>query len=149
MLKPRFGELLGRLVHISSHDVEEILNEQNGSHRKFGDIALSWGLCQPEHVLSAWCEQLVANAQTADLDTIGVDSQAAEMIEGEVATRLCAIPIRCLGQQLIVAVADGGTDVVAAELQLITGKRIHFVQCEAHQLRRAIGNYYSVGSTAA
>src|SRR5687768_5822111 len=54
----RIGELLSGIVPLSNHDVEEILQEQSGTHRKFGEIALAWGLSQPEHVWNAWCRQL-------------------------------------------------------------------------------------------
>ena len=73
----RFGELLGKLVKLSQHDVEEILEDQTATHRRFGDIALSWGLCQPEHVWQAWSDQLLTQVQRVDLETLGVDSQAA------------------------------------------------------------------------
>ena len=42
--RARFGELLSRLVPLSGHDIEEILQEQSANRRKFGDIALS---CSP------------------------------------------------------------------------------------------------------
>ena len=39
--RARMGELLSRMVPLSGHDVEEILEEQNSNRRKFGEIALS------------------------------------------------------------------------------------------------------------
>ena len=55
--RARIGELLSRIVPLSGHDVEEILEEQSANRRKFGEIALAWGLCRPEHVWDAWCQQ--------------------------------------------------------------------------------------------
>jgi hypothetical protein len=112
------GELLGRLVNLSRHDVDEILEEQSSTHHRFGEIALSWGLCAPEHVWQAWCDQLLQQVQKVDLEKLGVDSQAAAMISSDLARRLNVIPIRCLGRQLIVAVAGGtdqNTDHITAE----------------------------------
>jgi len=149
MCKPRFGELLGRLVNLSRHDVDEILVDQVASHRRFGEIALSWGLCQPEHVWQAWSDQLLTQVQKVDLDALGIDSQAAAMIHPEVARRLGAIPIRCLGRQLIVAVADGNTDRIAPELSLITSKELRFVIADPHQIQMAIAAYYPITPTAA
>src|ERR1035441_5376534 len=105
MSQVRFGEFLGCLVHLSHHDVDEILEEQSSTKHRFGEIALSWGLCAPEHVWQAWCDQLLSQIQKVDLEKLGVDSQATALIPGELARRLGAIPIRCLGQQLIVAVS--------------------------------------------
>lgn len=149
MFQPRFGELLGKMVPISSLDVEEILTEQTGNHRRFGDIALSWGLCQPKHVLSAWCDQLVAREQQVDLDAMGVDAQAAQLIDSATAIRLNAMPIRCLDEQLVVAVVDCGSDEMSAELESITGKKIVLVSSDSRQLARVIRTHYSTDSVAA
>jgi hypothetical protein len=145
----RFGELLGKLVKLSQHDVEEILEDQTATHRRFGDIALSWGLCEPEHVWQAWSDQLLTQVQRVDLETLGVDSQAAAMIHRDVAQKLCAIPIRCLGQHLIVAVGDNNTSRVAAELELITSKQLRFVHADRDQIEQAIAAYYPADPKAA
>jgi hypothetical protein len=146
----RFGELLGRLVNLSQHDVEEILEEQNARHRPFGEIALAWGLCNPEHVWQAWCDQLLSQVQKVDLDMLGVDAQAAAMIHREVAQRLGVIPIRCLGRLLVVAVSEPNTTArVAAELELITSRELRFVVADPHQIDRAIATYYPAGPAAA
>ena len=60
---------------LSSHDIDEILQEQqSGSHSKtFGEIALTWGLCQPEHIWKAWSNQLSAGFDQVDLQTFGID----------------------------------------------------------------------------
>jgi hypothetical protein len=145
----RFGELLGKLVKLSQHDVEEILEDQNATHRRFGEIALSWGLCEPEHVWQAWSEQLLTQVQSVDLEQLGVDAQAAAMIHREVALQLCAIPIRCLGNQLIVAVGEANTSRVAAELELITAKELRFVHADRAQIEQAIATYFPAGPAAA
>src|SRR5688500_12737145 len=104
--RARIGELLTRIVPLSGHDVEEILEEQSGNRRKkFGEIALTWGLCRPEHVWDAWCQQASQEGETLDLDTIGVDARAAGLLPGHVARRLLAIPVRVAGDMALVAVA--------------------------------------------
>src|SRR5208282_4396358 len=83
MNAPRIGELLSRLVPLTSHDIEEILQEQRGSKRRFGEIALAWGLCQPEHIWSAWYMQIEHRIDKVDLRSFGIDSQALTMIPRE------------------------------------------------------------------
>jgi hypothetical protein len=148
MSQARFGELLGRLVNLSRHDVDEILEEQNSTHHRFGEIALSWGLCAPEHVWQAWCDQLLEQVQKVDLEKLGVDAQAAGMIPADLARRLNALPIRCMGRVLIVAVADNNTDFIAAELKKVTDMALRFVVADAHQLKFAL-NVYCAAETAA
>src|SRR5271168_1633362 len=133
MSQVRFGELLGRLVNLSRHDVDEILEEQSSTKHRFGEIALSWGLCAPEHVWQAWCDQLLSQVQKVDLEKLGVDAQAAAMTPGDLARRLCIIPIRCLGQQLIVAVPDHNTEHIIVELRNITDKSLRFVAADPNQ----------------
>src|SRR5438552_3431719 len=105
-LRPRFGELLGRLTTISRHDVEEILNEQASTQRRFGEIALAWGLCRPEHVWNVWCSQLTTNGDKIDLKRIAIDSRAIDCVTGEVARSLKILPIRLINEMLIIAAAD-------------------------------------------
>jgi hypothetical protein len=149
MSQARFGEHLSRLVNLSRHDVDEILEEQSSTRHRFGEIALSWGLCTPENVWQAWCDQLLSQVQKVDLVKLGIDSQAAAMIDRDTAVRLNAIPIRCMGTQLIVAVADSNTQQAAAELSLVTGKELRFVVADAEQLRYALSTYYPSNGAAA
>lgn len=149
MCTPRFGELLGRLVNLSRHDVNEILEDQNATHRRFGEIALSWGLCQPQDVWQAWCDQLLTQVQKVDLKSLGVDAQAAAFLHRDVAWRLSAIPIRCLGRHLIVAIAETDTEPVASELSRITAKELRFVVADREQIHSAIAAYYPASPAAA
>ena len=149
MSQARFGELLGRLVNLSRHDVDEILEEQSSTRHRFGEIALSWGLCTPEHVWQAWCDQLLSQVQKVDLEKLGVDSQAAAMITPQLARQLGAIPIRCMGQQLIVAVSDHNTDKVTTELRKITDMQLRFVVADVEQIQCALSVYYAAEHRAA
>ena len=54
----RIGELLGQLVSITPHDVEEILEEQHYSGRWFGEIGQAWGLpLTPADIWHAWSDR--------------------------------------------------------------------------------------------
>ena len=154
MSQARFGELLGRLVPLTGHDVDEILEEQAATRHRFGEIALSWGLCEPQHLWQAWCDQLSSRAERIDLDVMGVDAQAAGLIDRTVAHRLGVLPIRVMGDHLIVAMAGepdpAAAERAAAELSLITGKQIRFVTvADTHQFRRVLAGYHAGGEPMA
>src|SRR6187401_2835409 len=85
---PRFGELLGRFVPLSGHDVYEILEEQSSSGRRFGQIALGWGLCRPPHVWEAWSLQLGGRTPRIDLAKFGIDAQSTDHLPGATAAAL-------------------------------------------------------------
>ena len=141
--RARFGELLSRMVPLSGHDVEEILSEQNANRRKFGDIALSWGLCKPEHVWDAWVQQSCHHGDAAvDLEKVGVDAQAAALLPGDVARRLGVLPVRAATDAVLVATADTAPEHAAEALTELLHRRIKFVRADRDQLTRMIDLYY-------
>jgi hypothetical protein len=144
----RIGELLSRIIPLSDHDVEEILNEQSASNRRFGDIALSMGLCKPEHILKAWLNQLETQMQRIDLARVGVDVQATMFLPVDQARELLALPVRQLDNELLVAVAHVTDPAIATKLEQLTGKRVKLVLVEEDALRNAIERYYSVKKSA-
>ncbi|HYO08763.1 MAG TPA: hypothetical protein VER17_07300 [Tepidisphaeraceae bacterium] len=138
----RIGELLSRMVPLSGHDVEEILQEQASNRRKFGEIALSWGLCRPEHVWDAWCQQ-ADDHRTLDLEKIGIDARAAAMIPAEVARSLGVIPVRVANDCALVAIAeDHDPDAAIAQLEALLHRRIKFARAEPKQVKAMIETYY-------
>ena len=142
--RPRMGELLSQMVALSGHDVEEILHEQRTSTRRFGEIALSWGLCQPEHVWSAWCRQVQDGGghETVDLDRNGIDAQAVAQLPAELAHRFRAIPIRSSDVEVVVASDAALSERVREELAQLLKKHVKFVVAAKQQIDTAIAVYY-------
>jgi hypothetical protein len=145
--RARFGELLSRLVPLSGHDIEEILQEQTANRRKFGDIALSWGLCKPEHIWDAWAQQSAHDHERVDLEKVGVDAQAAALLPAEVARKLNVIPVRMASDIVLVATADAEPQHMADALNELLRRRVRFVQVEREQLGRALETYYPIVRT--
>jgi hypothetical protein len=139
--RPRMGELLSKMVPLSGHDVEEILQEQSATRRRFGEIALAWGLCRPEHVWDAWCQQSGSGEETVDLDKIGVDSQAAAMLPADVARQHHVIPLRVANDAVLLATANGAMEH-ADELAALLHRRVTFVHADVKQVERMLDRYY-------
>jgi hypothetical protein len=144
--RARFGELLRKMVPLSGHDVEEILQEQSASRRRFGDIALAWGLVKPEHVWDAWCQQTADGQEVVDLEKIGVDAQAAAMLPAEVARQHHVIPLRIAGDAVLLATANGAAEH-ADELGALLRRRVTFVHAESKQVERMLDRYYPSNPT--
>jgi hypothetical protein len=138
----KFGELLSRMVPISGHDVEEILSEQNSNRRKFGDIALSWGLCKPEHVWDAWVQQSADGREVVDLEKVGVDAQAAALLNGEIARKLGVLPMRAANDAVLVATSESFHEQTGEALAELLHRRIKFVRADHQQLERMLDLYY-------
>jgi hypothetical protein len=153
MQADRIGEILSRIIPLTSHDIEEILHEQRSTHRPFGDIALAMGLCQPQDIWQAWSGQLDGTGGTPrkiDLDSIGIDSQAIEFVTREQAKQWTAIPVRVFGDEVVIAIDQATESQSRAEIRLRRGLRVKFALAERSQIERAIEIYYAnSGATAA
>jgi len=148
----RIGEILSRIIPLSSHDIEEILHEQRYTHRPFGDIALAMGLCQPQDVWQAWSGQLDGtdgNPRKIDLDSIGIDSQAIEFVSRDDAKRWTAIPVRVFGDELVIAVDPANSPQSRSAIRVRRGLRVKFVLADRRQIEQAIEIYYANTNAAA
>jgi type IV pilus assembly protein PilB len=141
--KPRIGELLSQLVTLSGHDVEEILHEQQTTQRRFGEIALSWGLCQPEHIWSAWSRQVdETDFATVDLDRNGIDAQAVALLSSDVARTYHAIPIRASEREVVIASDAPLAERARAALGQLLKRDVKFVLATKQQIDVAMEVYY-------
>jgi hypothetical protein len=151
MSRIRIGQALEQMGKISAHDIDEILHEQSsiGQRKTFGEIALTWGLCEPEHIWQAWANQLCEGFERVDLQSIGIDTQAVSCMPRELAVRFCAIPVRCLDNELVIAVSDPAHVALFDDLQDTLNARAHFVLADAKQIREMIKTYYPAEVAAA
>lgn len=142
MQRQRFGDLLKRLVPLSGHDVDEILNEQRASNLRFGETAISMGLCQPEHVWRAWCGQSSDQIERVDLDEIGIDAQATPLIPRDIAMRFGVIPVRVADGALVVATSDLCFEEAVVGLPPLVHLRLKFVLASQQEIQSALATYY-------
>ena len=136
------GQVLRRMGKVDDIDVQEILSQQERTRQKFGEIALSWGLCDPDNLCEAWCAQLAGGVERVDLQQTGIDSHATHAVPREMAQRLGVIPIRSIADQVIVAAGRALEDGELAELLSAAGKNVRIVLAESRQIEAAIERYY-------
>jgi hypothetical protein len=137
----RFGQLLGRFVPLSEQDVAEVLDAQAVSGRRFGEIALSWGLCRPLHIWQAWSAQLAHDSQRVDLNQLGIDTQALAQVPASIARAFGVLPVRAFDNVLILATSPCHRPR-EPQLRKLLPQELQFVLCEPEQLSRAIDTYY-------
>lgn len=140
--RQKIGDLLRTLVPLSWHDVDEILQEQQMSSRRFGETAIALGMCRPEHVWQAWCGQDSDQIELVDLEQVGIDAQAVTLIPREIAMKLGVIPLRVAEEQLIVAAAESAYRHAMAALPREIPRKIRFVIAPDTQVWEAIASYY-------
>jgi hypothetical protein len=143
-MEQRIGELLSRIIPLSEHDVQEILHEQAASNQKFGDIALQLGFCKPEHVLQAWLHQLETRTERVSVTRIGVDAQALAHLNRALAVKYIALPIRAIGNEVLLAVAHVPSEDDLAAIEKHAGLRVKLVLADEAELKLAIERYYPI-----
>ena len=142
-----FGQYLGRVVSLSGHDVAEILEDQSTSGRRFGEIALAWRLCEPQHVWEAWANQLEHRTPSVDLDAVGVDAQATAELPARLARRFSAVAVRRAGSDVVVATDADSLPRAEARLPGLLRGNVHFVLAPAAQIAAALATYYPAPRT--
>lgn len=143
MNRPLIGEVLSRMGRLSAIDINEILSEQAVTRQRFGEIAISWGLCEAEHIRDAWCSQLADGCQRLELSSLGIDESAVACISAEAARQMRIMPIRFLGDQLIIATSRLIEAKEATMISQLAGREIRFVKAEANEIERAIESHYA------
>jgi hypothetical protein len=142
MQNSKIGQILSKLVPLTDQDVEEILCQQAVTRQRFGEIAISWGLCNSEHVLRAWANQTANQGERVDLNYIGVDGQAIGALPSALAFYFHAIPIRILSDLLVVAVADESVVPVLRDYLKDVRPELRFVVADAHVVDEMVAMYY-------
>ena len=150
MSRLRIGKVLQQMGKLSSHDIDEILQEQlsGSSKRSFGEIALTWGLCLPEHIWKAWSNQLSDGFDTVDLTTFGIDAQAVCQLSQSLSQQHSAIGIRLLDDVLIIAISDLQSISHFAHLHHTIKQRIKYVLADKMQIQDMLARYNSTSAVA-
>jgi len=142
MARPRIGDFLRQSVHLCDQDIDEILEEQILSSRRFGEIAISWGLCGAEDVWHAWFNQLAGDLPWIDLQKFGIDSQAINAIPPTVALQFRFIPVRLLGNDVVVAIGLDADDPPADKIAELINRPVRFVYADPARVDSAIATHY-------
>lgn len=149
MQRRRIGEILGQIVPLSGHDIEEILQEKRSKQCRFGEAAISLGLAQPEHVWTAWSSQLTDEIPHVDLDSIGIDMQSVSLLPRDAAIRFACVPIRVSESQILVATSDLRLEEASVALPALLGRAVKFVIAPKNQIQRALAECYPPTQSAA
>jgi hypothetical protein len=77
-----------------------------------------------------------------DLDRIGVDTQAVAHISANTAHNLRVVPLRVLGEVLIVAISSDSIGLAATQLPLRVEKELRYVIAKPSAISRALERHY-------
>ncbi len=144
VVSTKIGQLLSRHVNLSNHDIDEILCEQSHTQKRFGDVAMSLGLCSAQDIWKAWCEQIKDSIEHVNLHELGIDAQSVALLSRELAVKCTAIPVRSTDTHLVIATSEAGFDEAAVQLPEAMNRRLKFVIAPHEQIISAIEAYYQI-----
>jgi len=139
---PLMGQILREMGVLTDRDIEEILDQQQRTGKRFGQIALAWGLATPEQIWTAWSKQLAKQHQHIDLDEVGVDTNAINRVSAVLAKFYRVIPLRLWGQNLVVAVPRDAEHGDLDDLPVLLGCQVHPCYCDARQVDEYLNRIY-------
>jgi hypothetical protein len=142
MGRPLIGQMLNRMGNLSAIDIDEILVEQAVTHRRFGEIALSWGLCDVEQLCQAWCDQWSWEDSGGNGGMLAPEEQALSSVPAELARRLLVLPLKLMGNQLIAAAARTLDSAEISELVRAVGHDVRLMRADVALVQQAIDAHY-------
>ncbi len=114
------GEVLIEMGLLTQEQVDQAAAEQQVSHLRIGEIALSKGWVTKGNLMQALARRL--GCQYLDLAVTRVDPVALELISERDARRYSAIPVSLVDDHtVLVAMADPSNIVAIDDLRILTG----------------------------
>ena len=139
----RLGDVLRAMDVLTTVDITRILLQQQRTGERFGRIAIGWSLATEEQINEAWARQLVAERRSIDLDDFGIDPQALQTLTPEQAHNFRAMPVRCWGSHLVVALVSMPLDCqILSDIGDACGMdHVYPCYCSSEQLQRCLYRY--------
>ena len=140
----RIGDILRDMGVLCSVDITRILLEQKRTNERFGQIAISWALASKEQIYEAWARQLATQRRSVDLDDFGVEAQALGKLTPAQAHQFRALPLRCWGSHLVVALVSMPLDcMILEDIARASGlEHVYPCYCSREQLDRYLDKHY-------
>jgi hypothetical protein len=142
MRRPMIGQILNQMGKLSTIDIDEILEQQAVSHEKFGEIAVSFGLCEPVHLCEAWCMQFADGFDWDQLSSCGLDAKLILSMPAHLARELHVVPLISIADQMVVAAAHPVDGDEWMQILEATGKDVRFILAEPTAIDHALDVYY-------
>jgi type IV pilus assembly protein PilB len=136
----RLGELLVAANLASPYDIVAALEQvKQGGGKRLGQLLVDQGTVTETDIARVLADQ--HGSDVADFRALTPDADAIVLLDESTARRLCALPIRLVGDAVEVAVADP-TEAALARLREAIGRPVHALVAAPQEITLAIGNSY-------
>jgi type IV pilus assembly protein PilB len=136
--RPLLGTFLVRKGQLTVDDLQAALAEQERSGRPIGQVLLGRGLITTHALAEALAEQ--HGLDYIDLGSTQVDPAAALRLPESVARRYHALPVKFIGDTVVVAVADPTNLLAHDDLRFAIGTDVQIAVADSVQLEAAIND---------
>jgi type IV pilus assembly protein PilB len=134
------GSLLVDRGVLTVEQVRQAFEEQQLTGKRLGEIVVGHGWVTDQELAQALAHQ--SGLEYIDVAETELDPEAAMLLPKELALRYQAVPVRFMGEDLLVAVADP-TDIGRSDdLRLALGHNVRLVVSAPADLERAIKRLY-------
>ena len=142
------GEVLVDMGLLTQEQVDQAAAEQQVSHQRIGEIALSKGWVTKGDLMQALARRL--GCKYLDLAVFRVDPVALELISERDARRYSAIPVSFVDEHtVLVAMADPSNIVAIDDLRILTGFDIEPGLASNEEIVEMLSKLRSVGGQLA
>ena len=138
--RSRLGDILLKLGHITSEQLQEALAHQRRAPMPIGQMLVGLGYVSGAAMRDALCTQLHVNF--FDLDPIAIDRALARVISERFATRHQLLPLFQVEDILVVAMDDPSQAELIEDLQARLKLHIETVMATTHKLKSAMARLY-------
>jgi type IV pilus assembly protein PilB len=140
MPRKRLGDLLQERGRVSHTDIENAVQEQQGTSLLLGELLLQRGLVSKEELIAALQE--ITRAKYVDCKTAPVSPDAISLVSKSVASRCSALPLSVDGKRLVVVMAEPQNLATIDELRFFSSMEISPRLGFAAEIKEAIEKHY-------
>ena len=144
----RLGELLVASGVISEEGLRDALELQKDSKKRLGTVLIEKGIIKETQLIEALKMQL--GVEFVDLTRTSISSDMAVILPKTIAKKYNVVPVKIVGDELYLAMADPLNFIAIEEVKAVTGRKVVPMISTQHATERAVANLYgNVGAAKA
>jgi type IV pilus assembly protein PilB len=143
----RLGELLVRKGLITAKQLDDALQEQKISGNKLGTSLVKLGFLSEKHLVSFLSKHYGVPA--IDLGEVEIDPEAVRLIPADVVYKYQILPIKRIGSNLRMAMADPSNILAIDDIKFLTSCNVEVFVSTESAIKMAIDKYYDPSSAMA
>jgi type IV pilus assembly protein PilB len=143
-IKKRLGEILVKNGLLTEEMLKQVLIDQKKTDLKFGQYVIRQGIVQEKQIIDLLSVQL--NIKKYHLNDFPLDLELVRYIPIEVAQKNQVVPLKKIGNLLMVALVDPLEITVLDSIEKLNNMEVEPVICSEAEINQLISSMYGVQS---